>query len=109
MGHAQATSIHSASRACLVYESGTSGGLTRIHYRKVPRADPVTSATLFVKTRHVCFRHNAQLNDIKPRDGRGQRHAFRLEVRRTDVFPAKEPGIDGPSSRSHHRQTHALC
>ena len=67
----------------------------------------LTGATLFVKTRHVCLRHNAQLNDIKPRDGRGQRHAFRLEVRPTDVFPAKEPGTDGPSSGSHHRQTHA--
>jgi hypothetical protein len=28
------------------------------------RADPVTSATLFAKARHICFRHNAQLNNV---------------------------------------------
>ena len=31
----------------------------------------------------------------------------RLKVRSVDVFPAVEPGIDGPGARSHHRQARA--
>jgi len=30
-----------------------------------------------------------------------------LKVRSVDVFPAVEPGIDGPGARPHHRQTRA--
>jgi len=35
----------------------------------------LTSATLFLKTHHVRFHNNAQLNNVEPRDGRGEREA----------------------------------
>lgn len=38
---------------------------------------------------------------------RGWKAKRRLKVRSMDVFPAVEPGIDGPGARSHHRQARA--